>query len=34
MRSGNPVLNDKTFTRHVDLTGDDRMTLMGAISYP
>ena len=31
MRSGNPVLNDKTFTRHVDLTGDDRMTLMGTV---
>jgi len=31
MRSGNPVLNDKTFTRHIDLTGDDRMTLMGTV---
>jgi uncharacterized YccA/Bax inhibitor family protein len=31
MRSGNPVLNDKTFTRHVDLTGEDRMTLMGTV---
>ena len=31
MRSGNPALNDKTFTRHVDLTGDDRMTLMGTV---
>ena len=31
MRSGNPVLSDKTFTRHIDLTGDDRMTLMGTV---
>ena len=31
MRSGNPVLNDKTFARHVDLTGEDRMTLMGTV---
>ena len=31
MRSSNPVLNDKTFTRHIDLTGDDRMTLMGTV---
>ncbi len=31
MRSGNPVLNDKTFNRHIDLTGDDRMTLMGTV---
>ncbi len=31
MRSGNPVLNDKTFTRHIDLTGEDRMTLMGTV---
>ena len=31
MRSGNPVLNDNTFTHHIDLTGDDRMTLMGTV---
>jgi|TARA_B110000263_G_C15229765_1_gene474037 uncharacterized YccA/Bax inhibitor family protein len=31
MRSGNPVLNDRTFARHVDLTGEDRMTLMGTV---
>lgn len=31
IRSGNPVLNDKTFTRHIDLTGDNRMTLMGTV---
>ena len=31
MRSGNPVLNDNTFTRHIDLTGEDRMTLMGTV---
>lgn len=31
MRSGNPALNDKTFTRHIDLTGEDRMTLMGTV---
>jgi uncharacterized YccA/Bax inhibitor family protein len=31
MRSGNPVLNDKTFTRHVDLTGEDCMTIMGTV---
>ena len=31
MRSGNPVLNDKIFVRHIDLTGADRMTLMGTV---
>jgi uncharacterized YccA/Bax inhibitor family protein len=31
MRSGNPVLNDNTFVRHIDLTGEDRMTLMGTV---
>ncbi len=31
MRTANPALNDNTFTRHVDLTGDDRMTLMGTV---
>jgi uncharacterized YccA/Bax inhibitor family protein len=31
MRSGNPVLNDRIFARHVDLTGEDRMTLMGTV---
>ena len=31
MRSGNPVLNDNPFVRHIDLTGEDRMTLMGTV---
>jgi uncharacterized YccA/Bax inhibitor family protein len=31
MRSGNPVLNDNTFVRHIDLTGEDRMTLIGTV---
>lgn len=31
MRSANPVLNDNTFTHHIDLTGEDRMTLMGTV---
>jgi uncharacterized YccA/Bax inhibitor family protein len=31
MRSGNPVLSDNTFARHIDLTGEDRMTLMGTV---
>ena len=31
MRSANPVLNDNTFTHHIDLTGQDRMTLMGTV---
>lgn len=32
MRSGNPALNAKTFTRHLDQTGTDRMTLMGTVN--
>ena len=31
MRTANPALNDNTFTRHIDLTGEDRMTLMGTV---
>ena len=31
MRSGTPVLSDNPFPRHIDLTGEDRMTLMGTV---
>lgn len=32
LSSANPALNDSTFTRHVDLTGEDRMTVMGTVN--
>ena len=31
MKSANPALKDNTFTRYVDLTDEDRMTVMGTV---